>query len=210
MALAAETLEHLAYKPSWPVSIKPAQEVRGPKRHSPSWLAAELERKQSLSQWYALYTRSRHEKSVDAELQKKGFRTFLPVRKFTSQWSDRKKTIEEPLFPGYLFVHLALQNRLPVLQTAGAVRFVGPSKASPLAVPEKDLQSIRQFIDHDMQMDPFPYLKEGTRVYVRCGPLKGAEGFIVRKDKQCRLVVSLDLLMQSISIQVPEAWVEIV
>ena len=158
--------------------------------------------------WLALYTRSRHEKLVDRELAKKGIESFLPLRKVVRNWSDRKKIIEEPLFKSYLFVRIPWNKRLDVLNTVGAVRFVGPRPAEALEVPEKELEAIRRFVAEDIQVDPFPYLKEGERVYVRSGPFKGAEGFVVRKDNHCRLIISLDLLMQSVSIQIDQACVE--
>jgi transcription antitermination factor NusG len=159
------------------------------------------------ARWFALYTRSRHEKIAERELRKKGLETFLPLRKVERQWSDRKKTIEDPLFKGYLFVRAPLAERWTVLNSVGVVRFVGrPSE--PIEVPEKELWAIRKFVEEEIPVDPFPYLKAGERVYVRSGPFKGAEGFIVRKDRHCRLVVSLDMLMQSVSIQIDEACVE--
>jgi transcription antitermination factor NusG len=160
--------------------------------------------------WYALYTKSRHEKFVSRELEKKGIETFLPLRRVMHRWSDRKKMIEEPLFKGYLFVHTPLCHRFPILNTVGAVCFVGRASAEPTEVPEQDILAVRRFVNEEIQIDPFPYLKVGDRVYVRSGPFKGVEGFIDRKDKHCRLVISLHLLMQSISIQIDEACVELV
>lgn len=165
------------------------------------------ENKWNLSRWFALYTRSRHEKFVDQELRKKGIVTFLPLRKITRSWSDRRKMIEEPLFKGYLFVHTPLTARWDILNTKGAVRFVGPS-ADPVEVREQELAMVRKFIQEEIPIDPFPYLKEGERVYIRSGPFKGVEGFIIRKDKHCRLVISLHVLMQSISIVMDQACVE--
>ena len=157
--------------------------------------------------WYALYTRSRHEKVVHEELQKKGFETFLPLRRITRHWSDRIKKIEEPLFSGYLFVHTPLQRRFEILQTRGSVRFVG-FHSFPVPVSEKELETVRRFIETEIAIDPYPYLKAGDRVYIRSGPFKGVEGFIVRKGRSTRLVISLDLLLQSISVEIDEALVE--
>jgi transcription antitermination factor NusG len=162
----------------------------------------------SKAQWYALYTRSRHEKLVERELNKKGIETFLPLRKITRDWSDRKKVIEDPLFKSYLFVRTALENRFPILTTVGVVNFVGFGPREPVAIPERELLIIQKFIQEEIPMDPFPYLKAGERVYIRSGPFKGVEGFIIRKDRHCRLVISLDLLMQSISIEIDQACVE--
>ncbi len=164
--------------------------------------------KWNTSHWFAVYTKSRHEKLLDRELSRKGIEVFLPVRKIMSHWSDRRKMIEEPLFKGYLFVRMPLSQRWTVLNTTGAVCFVGKSAAEPLEVSEIDILTVRRFIEEQIQVDPFPYLKAGDRVYIRSGPFKGVEGFIVRKDKHCRLVISLHLLMQSISIQIDEACVE--
>ena len=165
------------------------------------------EKKWSAVRWFALYTRSRHEKIVQQELTKKGVETFLPLRKITRQWSDRKKIIEEPLFKGYLFVHAPFSERLTVLNTVGVVNFVRQG-SEPAEVAEKELLTIRRFLEENIEVDPFPYLKQGERVYVRSGPFRGAEGFVVRKDSHCRLIISLDSLMQSVSIQIDQACVE--
>jgi transcription antitermination factor NusG len=169
--------------------------------------ALELPEKWKTAHWFALYTKGRHEKLVQSELQKKGIEAFLPLRKITRQWSDRKKLIEEPLFKSYLFVHAPLVERWTILNTTGVVSFVG-KKSDPAEVPETEILAVRRFMDSEIQVDPFPYLKEGQRVYVRSGPFKGVEGFVVRKDRHCRLVVSLNVLMQSISIQIDEACIE--
>ena len=157
--------------------------------------------------WYALYTRSRHEKFVNQELQKKGIETFLPLRHLTRHWSDRVKKIEEPIFSGYLFVRTSLENRLEILQTRGSVRFVS-FNSTPVPISEKELGAVRRFVEEKISIDPYPYLTKGDRVYVRSGPLRGVEGFIVRKDKHTRLVISLDLLFQSVSLAIDEALVE--
>lgn len=158
--------------------------------------------------WFALYTNSRHEKWVDQELKKKKIETFLPLRIVTRHWSDRKKVVLEPLFKSYIFVFSSLRRRWDILNTKGVVRFVGPSAADPLKVPERELAAVRQFMDEKIQVDPFPYLKVGEPVYIRTGPFKGVEGFIVRKGRDSRLVISFDVLMQSVSIVIDEACVE--
>ena len=166
-----------------------------------------VEKNGSAVRWYALYTRSRHEKIAQRELHKKGIETFLPLRKITRQWSDRKKIIEEPLFKSYLFVHAPFSQRIAILNTVGVVQFV--RQGSELAeVAEKELLTIRRFVEENIEIDPFPYLKQGERVYVRSGPFRGAEGFVIRKDSHCRLIISLDSLMQSVSIQIDQACVE--
>lgn len=157
--------------------------------------------------WYALYTRSRHEKFVAAELRKKGIETFLPLRKVERHWSDRIKTIEDPIFSGYLFVRTPLRNQLDILKTRGSVRLVG-FNSHPSPIPEKAIEALHRFLNEEIAMDPYPHLAAGDRVYVRSGTLRGVEGFIVRKNKHTRLVISLDLLLQSVSVEIDEALVE--
>lgn len=165
------------------------------------------EQKWTAVRWYALYTKSRHEKLVQQELAKKGIEAFLPLRKIVRQWSDRKKTIEEPLFKSYIFVRAPFSERFTILNTVGVVQYVRQG-ADPAEVPEKELLTIRRFVEENIEIDPFPYLKTGERVYVRSGPFRGAEGFVIRKDSHCRLVISLDSLMQSVSVQIDQACVE--
>lgn len=157
--------------------------------------------------WYALHTRSRHEKLVNYELQGKGIETFLPLRKLTRHWSDRTKEIEEPIFSGYLFVRTSLENQLEILKTRGSVRFIS-FNSTPVPVSDKELGVVRRFVEEKISIDPFPYLAKGDRVYIRSGTLRGVEGFIVRKDRHTRLVISLDLLFQSVSVAIDEALVE--
>jgi transcription antitermination factor NusG len=157
--------------------------------------------------WYALHTRSRHEKLVHELLSKKDIETFLPLRKIKRRWSDRIKEIAEPLFKGYIFIHAPLAKRLDILQTKGVVRYVGFGGV-PAAVPETQLEAVRRFIEQDIAVDPFPYLKEGERVVVRSGPLQGVQGLLVCKKNKYRLVISLDLINQSASVEIDSALVE--
>ena len=101
-----------------------------------------------------------------------------------------------------------ITQRIRVLNSVGAVRFVTGSKALPVEIPERDIEAIKRFSSSDAAMDPFPYLKKGERVYIRSGNFKGVEGFILYKNQQCRLVISIDALMQSISVEVDQACVE--
>lgn len=166
-----------------------------------------LEELWDVPHWFALQTRARHEKVIHGELEGRGIEAFLPLRTITRHWSDRLKKIEEPIFSGYLFVHIPLKNRLKVLQSKGSVRLVGFS-SWPVPVAESELEAVRRFVDEKISVDPYPYLSKGDRVYVRSGPFKGIEGFILRKNRQARLVISLDLLFQSVSVEVDEALVE--
>jgi transcription antitermination factor NusG len=157
--------------------------------------------------WYALYTCSRHEKRVAAHLQERDFQCFLPLYQSVHRWKDRRVKVQLPWFPGYVFVHTSLEHRLQVLNVPGVVRFVAVN-GHPAALPEDDLLRLRNGLDQGLRAQPHPYLKVGHRVRVRSGPLAGAEGILVRKKSDFRLIVSIDLIMRSIAVEVDAADVE--
>ena len=158
--------------------------------------------------WYALYTRSRHEKFVRAELQKRRIEAFLPTRRVQRRWSDRTVTLEEPLFKSYLFVKTDFSRPADVLSAKGAVRFVSAG-LRPIPIREELIVSLRVAIQNQMTLDPFPYLNQGDRVFIKSGIFKGLEGFILRKDgPRCRLVISIDAMMASVSVEVDSCLVE--
>jgi transcription antitermination factor NusG len=157
--------------------------------------------------WYALYTRSRHEKSVYDAMRQSRIETFLPLRRISRRWSDRTKHVLEPLFRGYVFVRIPLLSKLDVLKVHGAVRFVSRG-GHAIPVPERELSMVRQFVDKEIEMDPFPYLACGARVRVTRGVMKGVEGILVQKMGQCRLVLSLDMLYQSVSVEIDASYVQ--
>ena len=161
-----------------------------------------------LPRWYALYTRGRHEKFIDEELKKKSIESFLPLRKIKRRWSDRTVVVEEPFFKSYVFVKTDEIRSPDVLRTKGAVKFVSV-QSRPIPVEDSVIDSLRSILNRDVSVDPFPYLKIGNKVFVRSGIFKGVEGYIVRKDdKRCRLVISIDAIMASISIDVDACLVE--
>jgi transcription antitermination factor NusG len=154
--------------------------------------------------WFAVYTRSRHEQAVKRQLDGKGIEGFLPTYSKVSQWKDRKKTVELPLFPGYLFVKIVPVTRVEVLKAFGVVSLVGDGCA-PLPVPEEQILNIHRLLDAGLRYDPHPYLQIGHRVRIASGPLNGIEGILSRKKNQSRLVVSVDLIERSISIEI-DSW----
>jgi transcription antitermination factor NusG len=157
--------------------------------------------------WYAVYTCANHERSVSDQLVSRGVEHFLPQYESVRRWKDRKMRLRLPLFPGYVFVYLALQNRLRVLQVPGVVRLVG-FDGHPVAVPQEEVARVRQFLNEGFQVEPHRYLQAGRRVRVKTGPLAGIEGIFVRARKKCRIVVSMDLIMRSIAVEVDLADVE--
>jgi transcription antitermination factor NusG len=157
--------------------------------------------------WYAAYTRANHEQRVADQLEQRGVDNFLPQYEAARKWKDRKVRLHLPLFPGYVFVHLALQNRLQVLQVPGVawlVSFAG----RPVPVPEEEFERIRGFLKRGFRAEPHPYLKTGRRVRVCSGPFEGMEGIVVRRKNSNRLVISLELIQRAMAVDVEEACLE--
>jgi len=155
-------------------------------------------------EWYAIWTRSRHEKLVREQLAQKNLDVFLPTITKWSRWKDRKKKIDWPLFPGYVFARFDPMDRLPILKCDGVVTIVG-SEGLPSPIPEIEIDSIRTLIESELSYDPCPLIKEGMMVEVRSGPLKGVVGRLVRKGAHARLVLSVDLIGQAVSVEVDAA-----
>lgn len=151
--------------------------------------------------WYAVWTRSRHEQVVREQLERKGLEAFLPTITRWSRWKDRKKQVDWPLFPGYCFVRFNAAERLPVLKCTGVVNIISfDGDIAP--IPEQEIESIRQLVESDLQFDPCPLIREGMMVEVTHGPLKGVVGRLVRKGAHARLVLSVDLIGQAVSVEV--------
>jgi transcription antitermination factor NusG len=157
--------------------------------------------------WYAAYTSANHEKKAAAEISRRGVESFLPLYRAVRRWSDRRVELEMPLFPGYVFVHLALRERLKVLLVPGVVKLVGFG-GSPAALPDEQIEALRAGLDGQLLAEPHPYLMVGRRVRIVRGPLCGAEGILVRKKSVFRVVLSLELIMHSVAVEVDAADVE--
>src|SRR5262249_9622417 len=153
--------------------------------------------------WFALHTRSRHEKKVAEEMQGKGITAFLPLISRVNRWSDRQKEVQLPLFPGYVFVHTTsdAQARISVLRTSGVAGFVG-SQGRGTPIPDKQIEDIRLILDQKLAIEPYPYLEVNQRVRIRGGALDGVEGTLVAKNMDRSLVVSIDLIHRSVSVRV--------
>jgi transcriptional antiterminator NusG len=155
--------------------------------------------------WFAVWTRSRHEHVVREQLERNHLEAFLPTITRWSRWKDRKKKIDWPLFPGYCFARFDPENVLPVLKCSGVVKIVSV-EGKPAAIPDYELDSIRRLVGSELQYDPCPLIREGMRVEVMHGPLRGVVGRLVRKDAQrARLVLSVDLIGQAVSVEVDAA-----
>jgi len=154
-------------------------------------------------QWYAAYTCANHEKRVADHLASRSIEHFLPQYECVRKWKDRKARLQLPLFPGYLFVHLASQERLRVLQVPGVVQLVG-FHGHPTPLPEEDILRIREYLGQGWRAEPHPYLGIGKRVRVVRGPLAGLQGIVLRRKNRSRLVLSFHLIQRSIAILMSE------
>jgi transcription termination/antitermination protein NusG len=155
----------------------------------------------SASRWYALRTRSRHEKMVRDQLVHRGIEHLLPTVKRLSQWKDRKKAVEVPLFAGYCFVRIGSDQKLPILKTVGVVDIVG-SGQRPEPIPDEEITAIQTLMASVLPYDPHPYLQEGMLVEVIRGPLQGIRGMLLRKDKRHRLVIGVRLIQQAAAVEI--------
>jgi transcription antitermination factor NusG len=156
--------------------------------------------------WYALYTCPRHEKCVAQQIEQRSISCFLPLYRSVRRWKDRRKELELALFPGYVFVRLALKDRLRVLQLPSVVHLVS-FNGQPAVLPEAEIDQLRERLARG-GVEPHPYLRVGRRVRVCGGPMQGLEGIIVRRKERCRVVFSLDLIMRSVAVEVDEGDVE--
>jgi transcription termination/antitermination protein NusG len=157
--------------------------------------------------WYAIYTWSRHEKRVAEQVEQRSLSCFLPLYRSMRRWTDRRKEVELVLFPGYVFVRMALASKLMVLQLPGVVRLVS-FNGKPVALPTAEIEALQTRWSTDLKAEPHPYLCVGDRVRVHNGPLRGLEGIILRKKDCCRVVFSIDLIMRSVAVEVDEADLE--
>jgi transcription termination/antitermination protein NusG len=158
-------------------------------------------------EWFAIWTRSRHEKMVRDQLAQRHVEVFLPTITRWSRWKDRKKAIDWPLFPGYCFARFDCSDRLPILKCDGVVTIVG-SDGLPSPIPAIEIDSIRQLIESELSFDPCPLIKEGMMAEVKSGPLKGVVGRLIRKGARARLILSVDLIGQAVSVEVDAADVK--
>jgi transcriptional antiterminator NusG len=161
------------------------------------------------AQWYAVHTRARHEKLVAERLQERGFTAFLPLVKETHSWSDRKKTIELPLFSCYVFVRMALQSqeRVTVCSTNGVLQIVGP-RGEGTPIPEPQIEAIRLLLDGQFPWSSHPFLKIGQRVRIRGGAMDGIEGILLARNGDRTLVVSVDVIQRSLAVRIEGYQVE--
>jgi transcription antitermination factor NusG len=155
----------------------------------------------SEARWYVAQTRSRHEKRVAKQLQERGIEHYLALYETVSRWKDRRVRLDLPLFPGYVFVHMALQERLRVLDIPSVVRLVGFG-GLPVPITDYEMESLRVGLMSKRGVEPHPHLTAGRHVRIRSGPLAGLEGILIRKKGNYRLAISVKLIERSVLVEV--------
>ena len=157
--------------------------------------------------WWALYTRHQHEKVVAQILTSKGFEVFLPLYESIRRWKDRNKTLALPLFPCYVFIRGGLSRRSLVVTTPGVHMILHHGERVAL-IPDEEIDAIRRVVDGPFRVEPHPFLKCGERVRVTRGSLEGVEGVLLRKKSLYRLILSVDMLAQSVAVEINASDVE--
>jgi transcription antitermination factor NusG len=156
--------------------------------------------------WLATYTRSRYEHEVARQFGQKNLEHLLPTYQRVSRWSDRIKRVDTPLFPQYVFVRVHEAERVGVLRMLGVVRIVSVA-GKPAVICDEELERLRACVQAG-SVEPHPYLKVGRRVCVKHGPFAGWEGTLIEKQNSRRLVVTIEQIQQSMSINLHSADVE--
>jgi len=158
--------------------------------------------------WFAVYTIVRHEKLVNNKLRERNVETFLPLKKSINQWKDRKKTVYTPLFPGYLFVNIREDSMYEVLNTRSVIRLCGNSRG-PVCIPHDQIDSVRTLVQSDLLYEQYPYLEKGREVIIADGPLEGYKGKIIEKKGYSKVILCVDLIKRSISVEIGLDQVEL-
>jgi transcription antitermination factor NusG len=160
--------------------------------------------------WFAVQTRYRFEKKVAEQLSGKGVEVFLPLRKENHAWSDRKRLVTAPLFPGYTFVRSdrSVTRRLLVLQTAGVMGFVSFARTAAI-VPQKQIEDLRLLLATEVPFSLYSFVQVGQRVRICGGCLNGVEGLLTKRDKE-KLVISIECIQRSLAVQVQGYELEVI
>jgi len=166
-----------------------------------------MQNENTTPRWYAAYTRSNHERTAAEQMKRRSIEHFVPTYETVRTWKDRRKRLEMPLFPGYVFVRVAIEERLRVLVVPGIVRLVG-FENRPVPVADEEIESLRTIVDRRLRPEPHPFLPVGRKVRIRRGALEGVTGILVRKKGRVRLLISVDLIRQSAAVEVDSADVE--
>ncbi len=155
------------------------------------------------SRWYAIYTLPRHEKLIADRLRQRDVETFLPLYRTVRRWNRRRAEIELPLFPGYVFVKMFLNNKVRVLSHPGVIRLVS-FNGKPANLPDDEIDTLRSSLAL-CRAEPYPFLTAGRQVKIKSGPLAGLEGRVLRRKGKLRVVVSIELIERAIVLELDAA-----
>ncbi|MEM1134442.1 MAG: UpxY family transcription antiterminator [Bacteroidota bacterium] len=157
--------------------------------------------------WYVVYTYPKSEKQVSNKIKELGYETFLPTQHIVRQWSDRKKKLEEPLFPNYVFVKTSLQERFNILKVRGLVRFIA-FDGKPVSIPEEEIQSIRKVLNGNVSVSSSnANYTIGDKVKITHGQFAGTEGVLIRENGKDRFAVQLQALKQSVIVDISKEYI---
>lgn len=162
------------------------------------WLGGDMDK----LRWYAIRTRSRTEKVVREQVMQRGLETFLPMMTRVSQWKDRRKRIQWPLFAGYCFARFSQNQRLLILQTPGVVQIIGSAVGRPEPIPDAEITALQRVTTSHYVYDAYPHLEQGMAIEVIRGPLIGLQGNLLQKPEGCRLVIRVNLIGQGAAVHI--------
>jgi transcription antitermination factor NusG len=156
-------------------------------------------------QWFAIRVKSRCEKIVATMAQNRGFEEFVPLYRCRHRWSDRVKSVELPLFPGYIFCRLNPAHRFPLLTIPGVLHLVGIGKI-PVPVENAEIAALQSAVRSGLSAEPWSFLEVGQRVRLEDGPLAGLEGILIEAHQEQRIVISVTLLQRSVAVAIERHW----
>lgn len=151
--------------------------------------------------WFAVQVRARRELGISEQFRALGYEWFLPLYSCKKRWSDRTKTVQLPLFPGYIFCRFDPLNRLPILKIPGVIQVVSFNR-QPVPVDQSEIRAIQVLVASGLEHKPWPYLKVGDRVRIEAGPLRGLEGLLTEFQGNRQLVLCVTLLQRSVAVKI--------
>jgi transcription antitermination factor NusG len=165
-----------------------------------------IPKKHAEEKWYAIYTNPRAEKQVYQRLVEEGIETFLPLQKTFRVWSDRKKLVEKPLIPSYLFVRIFAKNFHHVYKLQGVVKFIS-FEGKPVSIPNNQIDNLKLLVNSDAKIElSSENFAKGDNVEVISGSLVGLTGELIKIGNKNRVVIRIDRLDQNLLLKIPKAF----
>lgn len=157
--------------------------------------------------WYVVYTAPKAEKKIAKTVSDLGIESYLPLYTSIRKWSDRKKKVELPLFPNYVFVKTENKNRFELFNVHGILKFVSVQR-NPVVVRENVIEMIRKAMDHEFEVLQEDYFQTGTEVLVKEGQLSGLTGVVLKQNGSSRVMLRIEKLQKAFSINIPTQYLE--